>query len=775
MGSPIDAFTPKSFRLINASGKRRNLALASACSVAALSLACGVGSAQAAEKSENSINTLLEEVQVVARKRGDAERLQDVPVAATAYSGDQLEALQTRDLESLAFKMPNVQMDDAGTIKSTANFTVRGLGVNSSIPSIDPTVGVFVDGMYMGINAGVILDLFDLEGIEVLRGPQGLLFGRNVTGGAVVVKTAKPTEEFNSKVRFSTTAQKETNLAGTVSGKISDSVNGRLTAYYSDDQGWFENKATGNDNFGASTTWFVRPSFTVDLGESADLIVRLEKGHVDADGITGINRGEGAKALAASVGITDWDNSEDSFEIAIDEEGYAKTDWSQAIAEYNREVAFGNGTITNVLAWRDYETAGDGDIDSTPLPLFHSSSVIDQSQISNELRYSGRFGSTSVTSGLYWFSQDLKYMEGRQILGVLAALGPPYDQLFPQMHIGGGLQDHEAKGVFTQADIDLNEAWVLTLGGRYSWEEKDVQIAAIQQNNGCDMSGCGTYEFNDSEKWSAFTPKVGLQWVMSDTAQTYAVWTKGFRSGGYNMRNTVPGEEPGPTDQEEQNSLELGAKMQWLDGRVKTNMALFHNTIDDMQREVNLPSETAGVAQLIRNTADATIRGAEFEMMAAATDNLLLTMNVGYVDGEYDDVWLDISGDGVVDSADYALEIPRLAPWTYGVGMVHDLQLGSWGSLTSRINYNHRDASAYTDNNRGMLSEVEMVDFSIGIEPDGGNYRVALFGKNMLDEVSEGNDTQLPTALGPVVMGPGASFTPLNRGRIVGIELNYEI
>ncbi|WP_226702507.1 TonB-dependent receptor [Microbulbifer elongatus] len=761
MGSKPDAFNAPSLTLKTASGRNRKLALASACSFAAMSLACGVGSAHAAE---NSINTLLEEVEVVARKRGDAERLQDVPVAATAYSGDQLEALQTRDLESLAFKMPNVQMDDAGTIKSTANFTVRGLGVNSSIPSIDPTVGVFVDGMYMGINAGVILDLFDLEGIEVLRGPQGLLFGRNVTGGAVVVKTAKPTEEFMSKVRFSTTAQEETNLAATVSGQISESVNGRMTAYYSDDKGWFENKANGNDNLGASTTWFVRPSFTVDIGESADLIVRLESGHVDADGPIGQNRGDFSQAIASSVGVTDWNNSEGSFEVAIDNEGWAETDWSQAIAEYNQDVAFGNGTITNILAWRDYETAGEGDIDSLPVHLFHSYSLIDQDQLSNELRYSGRFGNTSVTSGVYWFSQDLEYIEERNLLGGALVMA------------GGGVQDHTAKGVFTQADIDLNESWVLTLGGRYSSEEKSVDIASIIPGlNDCDRQGCATYDFSDREEWSAFTPKVGMQWVMSDTAQAYAVWTKGFRSGGYNMRNTAFGESPGPTDQEEQNSFEIGAKSQWLDGRVKTNMAVFHNTIDDMQREVNLPSETAGVAQLIRNTANATIRGAEFELMAAATDNLLLTMNLGYVDGEYDDIWLDLTGDGVVDGADYALDIPRLAPWTYGVGMVHDLQLGSWGALTSRINYNHRDASAYTDNNLGMLSEVEMVDFSIGFAPDSGNYRLALFGKNMLDEVSEGNDTQLPGMLGPVTLGPNSTFTPINRGRIVGVELNYEI
>ncbi|WP_295799615.1 TonB-dependent receptor [uncultured Microbulbifer sp.] len=750
--------------------------LTSACSLAALSLACGVGTVHAAAAAEGSVKTILEEVEVTARKRAEAERLQDVPVAATAYSGDQLEALQTRDLESLAFKMPNVQMDDVGTIKSTANFTVRGLGVNSSIPSIDPTVGVFVDGMYLGINAGVILDLFDLEGIEVLRGPQGLLFGRNVTGGAVQVRTARPTEEFTSKFQISTTDSQETKVAGVVSGQLTENINGRLTAYYNDDQGWFENKYTGNDQFGASTTWFVRPSFSVELSDSAELLVRMESGRVDSDGVPGQNRGDYSQAIAASVGVTDWDNSEDSFEIAIDEEGWAETEWNQVIAEYNQDVAFGNGTITNILAWREYEMIGESDIDSLPLPLFHSGSAIDQSQVSNELRYAGRFGNTSITSGVYWFSQDLEYLEQRKILGVLAALGAPYDQLFPMIQSGGGFQEHQALGVFTQADIDLNESWVLTLGGRYSKEDKDADIASIVVGNGCTLEGCDAYDFSDSESWSAFTPKVGLQWNLSDNAQTYAVWTKGFRSGGYNMRNTVPGESPGPTDQEEQNSFEIGAKAQWLGGRVRTNMALFHNTIDDMQREVNLPSESAGVAQLIRNTANATIQGAEFEMMAGLSDSLLMTMSLGYVDGQYDDIWLDISGDEVVDGADYALDIPRLAPWTYGVGLVHDLDLGNFGTLSSRINYNHRDASAYTDNNRGMLSEVEMVDFSIGYEPLEGSYRLALFGKNMLDEVSEGNDTQLPESLGGAfTLGPNSTFTPLNRGRIVGLEFNYDI
>src|SRR5262249_26471834 len=126
-----------------------------------------------------------EEIVVTARKRGD-EHVQDVPLAVTAFGAQQLEALNFQDLQTLSYTMPNVQLEDVGTAPGYANFAIRGLGINSSIPSIDPAVGVFVDGIYLGIPAGVVVDNFDLEGVEVLRGPQGVLFGRNVTGGAVL-------------------------------------------------------------------------------------------------------------------------------------------------------------------------------------------------------------------------------------------------------------------------------------------------------------------------------------------------------------------------------------------------------------------------------------------------------------------------------------------------------------------------------------------------------------------------------------------------------------
>ncbi|MFA0810046.1 TonB-dependent receptor [Microbulbifer epialgicus] len=758
------------------SSLKQHSALLSACSVVTLWLASGATPSFAAE---GSVGTLMEEVQVTARKRADAEVLQDVPVAATAYSGDQLEALQTKDLQSLSFKMPNVQLDDVGTVKNSASFTIRGLGVNSTIPTIDPTVGVFVDGMYMGINAGVVTDLFDLEGIEILRGPQGLLFGRNVTGGAVVIKNSRPTEEFSSRFKVSLTDNFDTTAAGSINGAITDSVNGRLTVYHHNDRGWFENVATGNDNAGASDNWFIRPSFSIQLNDTAELLVRMEHGRMDSDAAVAQNRGSehyivdhggipivypSATQIAESLEIYNWDNSEDSFEVAQDEEGSQKDEWSQVITEFNKDVAFGSGTITNILAWREFDAQGLGDVDALPLPLFHAESSLEQSQVSNELRYAGRFGPTALTSGLYWFSQDLSALERRILNGGKKIIG------------GGGKQDHSTYGIFAQADIDLNEAWVLTLGGRYSIEEKDTKIASVPLNF-CTMNGCAAYDFEDSESWNAFTPKVGLQWSVSNDTQLYTFWTKGFRSGGYNFRNagvdpsTQKPYPPQATEQEEQNSFEIGAKVDWLDGRLRTNMAVFHNTIDDMQREINLPDYHTGVAQIIRNTADTTIRGAELEAMAALTESLLFTFNVGYVDGDYDKVLGDISGDGVVDDTDLGLNIPRLASWTYGVGLVHDLQLISYGTITSRVNFNHRDTSPYTDDNQRWLSEADMLDFSIGYTPDSASFTVSMFGKNILNEVTEGNNTRLP----PIMGGVGASFTPINKGRILGLEFIYEL
>ena len=143
-------------------------------------------------QAQGSASAMLEEVTVTARKRSTAEAVQDIPLAINAFGANQLDAMFVKDLGDLGYTMPNVQMEEVGTFPGVQNFSIRGQGINSSIPSVDPTVGTFVDGVYMGVTYGVVMDMFDLSSVEVLRGPQGLLFGRNVTGGAVLLRNARP-------------------------------------------------------------------------------------------------------------------------------------------------------------------------------------------------------------------------------------------------------------------------------------------------------------------------------------------------------------------------------------------------------------------------------------------------------------------------------------------------------------------------------------------------------------------------------------------------------
>ncbi len=723
------------------------------CATAALAAMLPLGAAYGQDLGE----AIFEEIIVTATKRAGGIEAQEAAVAVSAYGQNQLDAMHIRDLKAIGYNAPSVQLEDIGTTRGTANFSIRGLGVNSSIPSIDPTVGVFVDGMYYGLNAGVVFDVFDLESVEVLRGPQGLLFGRNVTGGAVVMNTTRPTEEFSFNGRVAYETGENMYASAVLSGPLSDSVRWKLAGYYNDDGGWHTNLANGNDNFGKAETTVVRGALEFDLGDSANLIVRGEHGQSEGDGPAAHN---GGCVVFAVPGLCAGQYDREGFDFAIDEEGFYDNSWTNVIAEINIDVGFGDGTITNILGYREYESQTMGDIDSTPAFLFHAPSAIDQEQLSNELRYSGALGTVDVTAGIYYFTQEFTYLENRQI--------PPVGFVPPGI-TGGGTQDQTTWGVFTQLDWHVSDSITFNLGGRYTEEEKDAQIASILFNTCTFPVGCQAYDFNDSRDWDNFTPKVGVQIMPNDDMQFYAFWTKGFRSGGYNMRHTAVAIPNQAFDEEEQTSVEVGLKADWADGRVRTNLAFYRNRIEDMQREINLADPVAGVVQLIRNTADATIKGIDAEITVAASDDFILRGSLGYVDGEYNDVRFDISGDGVVDDNDKQLKIPRLAPWSYGGEAIFSRAM-SWGSFTAQASYYRRDAAYYTDNNLGQLYEADMVDARLAFGFLDDRLTLSVFGKNLKDQPTIGGDTQLPF-FGALDIRD--TFSPLNKGRIYGVELQY--
>jgi iron complex outermembrane recepter protein len=708
--------------------------------------------------AQGGFDIMLEEVVVTATKKNINESVQDVPLAITALGSDQLDVLQVRDLQSLSYEMPNVSLDPVGTYKGVANFTIRGLGINSSIPSIDPTVGVFVDGMYLGVNWGVNLDMFDVESVEVLRGPQGLLFGRNVTGGAVIVNTKDPSEEFDIASKASVEGGGDGGLnytvMGYVSGPVTDQVGAKLALYHNNDEGWFKNQFTGEDH-GASESYIVRPSVKISFSETTDLTIKLERGQTDADGAASQNRAAQDK---------------DTFDLSFDEPGFTDIEWSHAVFELNWDVDFGDGTITNIAGWRDLEQSNVTDIDGLPRLIFHSSNILEQDQMSNELRYTGRFfDSTQFTTGLYYFTQDMAYQAARTFGS--------------NVQTGGGLLDHESWGVFLSADIDLTDDLTLNVGGRYTYEEKSVKIATQPLNRvntptpspstvfpalpgQCNVLTSCNFDFIDSDDWNSFTPKVGIQWRVNEDSQMYAYYTKGFRSGGYNLRSASADVPPGPFDQETQDSVEFGAKYQTPDRRIKANFALFYNKIEDMQREVSF-STGATIVQIIQNTAEATIQGAELELQYLPLDQLLLTASAGYTDGSYDKVFEDLTRDSppVVDDRDLALDIPRLAPWTYNVGANFNQPIGSLGELSARISWAHRDKSYFNDTNTGVLRSADIINASVALTPPSEVWTFTLYGKNLKNEVTE--SVNIPTSFG--------SFTGINKGRVYGLEVQYSL
>ena len=740
--------------------------------------------ASAPQERQSSLDS-IGNIVVTGTKTQNVENVQDVALAVTAFNADTLEAFKIRDIQGLQFQAPNVSLDQIGTSRGTANFSIRGLGINSSIPSIDPTVGVFVDGVYLGINGGVVFDLFDLDSVEILRGPQGVLFGRNVTGGAVVLNTGNPTEEFTGKIRAAVDGPlvdggrggANYTASAVVSGPlVEDKLLFKLGAYYNNDKGYFTNLFDGS-NHGAAETYILRGALE---GRFGDLMIRGKIDYFDSegDGPSGQNRA-----------IFD----RETFDFSIDEPGSYNTEiWTGSITA---ELDIGPGRLTNIFGYRDYSAATRGDIDATPVFLFHSNALNTQEQYSNELRYAISTDRLDLTVGGFWFDQTIDYDESRELRRDL----PPAAQ--PPVFFGGGRQDHEVIGVFANAQWEFIDNLSLIAGVRWNQETKDAAVTYILPRAPCSVVAgtcpTGTQPFDPATETDGFTdkvrfrnlsPKVGLQYEFANS-QVYGHWSRGFRSGGYNFRITnvaVFNRAFAATgdlffDEEQVDSFELGGKFQTMDGTFTLNVAGYLTKVSDMQREVNLADPGAGVVQNILNTADATIAGFEAEGRVRLSDSLIFTANIGLINDTYDEILFDISGDGVINDADFDLRIPRIPQVTWGMGLIHELLLGDSEILT-RVNYQYRDEFAYTDDNLGWIQDISNLEANVTWVTPIDGFSLSVYGRNLFDEVQAGGDTQVPFG-GPRSTGvrqpfganpTAGTFSPLQRGRNIGIEALFE-
>lgn len=725
-----------------------------------------------------------EERTIVVSIKNPSADLDSYAGSASEIDIDDLDARNVTDIASLGYVAPNVSLDPIGTFKGVANFSIRGLGINSSIPSIEPAVGLFVDGVYMGVNAGTVFDLVDIRSVELLRGPQGVAFGHNTTGGAVLINTADPSRDWLGHASLAFEGPIDGGRGGpmatgraVLSGPLSDTLAMRLALLHSTDSGYFRNSLTGSD-LGKAETTVLRGGLTWQAGDRLTLTAKAELIDSHGDGAATHNNGQFPR---------------DEFDLSINQPGFyfSKNRFAVLRAEYELDT----GVITNISGWRRYNQRTRNDIDSSPAKIFESDTRTLQEQWSNELYYAADLGRASFTLGAYVFHQDLGYDEARDLTGIGGT-----------MQYGGGTQDHDVYGIYGQLDYDITPALSVSAGARWSREEKAAIVTYVRTRAACSsiagtcpVSGANpsvavkeNNGFTDQRTWSNLAPRVALTYRVAPTTKLYASATRGFRSGGYNLRITQPAafENVSATigslsfDAERIDSFEAGVKWRSDDHSARIEAALFWMDVNSMQREINVPSASSGLAQSIYNTADARIRGGEIEAEYALTANLRIAANLGYVDARYTEAFYDINSDGVIDEQDLALALPRAPEWTWGGSVEWSAPIGdSDASMFANAFFQHRAKYAYTDNNWGFNSPSNRLDAGIGVNLGNPAMRFTLFGRNLLDELQFGGDTQLPFAGGtesdgtnePFDPNPAAgTFSPAFKGRTIGLEVSMD-
>ncbi len=681
-----------------------------------------------AEEPRAKRSAFLEEIIVTSRKRSVEENVQDIPAALSAFSEDMLDAAFVDTITDIGKMTPNVTLQNTGVAPGVPSYFIRGQGSSSSIPSDDPPVATIFDGVTFGTGNGSNMTTFDIESIEVLRGPQGTLFGKNTTGGAVVIRTARAGFETLADVKITAGSGNLVDLAARVGGTIiEDRVAGKLSVFYMDRDGNYDNVFL-NQDFGAAENTVIRPYLRVTPSDELTLDLLIESGDINS-------HANPFKQIVPDVRVdptdTDVERSGDPDKVALTTNGDNDMEWDHAILEAVYDTD--NGVFTSITAVRQaHQILKDLDADGRGNDIFRLDFDTDQEQFSQEVRWAGTPFSNKdidITVGAYYFSQEYVYRERRALSGGLLNVA-----------LGGDIE-HDVWAVFARGNWKVTDQVTASAGLRFTDETKKgkVQNGATCDfdTQSCDFAtpppdAMGPFAATDDLEVdsSSVTPYLGIQWFPTEDAQIYASWSKGFRSGGLNVRTSTPTRDEPLYDDEEVNAFEVGGKFEMADGRVRLNTAAFLNRYDDMQRTVVIFDGS----QQVRNAASADMYGLEIDLTASLTDNFTAIVAYGWLDGGYD----EFNGIALPPGLDVAsLEIDKLSNNSVSVAGIYDLDLGDNGAVTLRASYYHLDERAGDDTNTAFLDQLDMFDLSATWTSPSEKLRVSAFGKNLTNTNEE--------------------------------------
>lgn len=718
---------------------------------------------------------VLEEIIVTARKR--EESLQDVAVSVTAIT-DQLSRSSMQSLQDLQNYVPNVTIEEIPGNRG-ASISIRGISFQETDKSLDPPVGVILDGVYLGVAAGQLLNNFDLERIEVLRGPQGTLFGRNTIAGAVNVIRTAPTKEWGIKAKVGAGDWDRQEIQAVVNAPLTERGGIKLYANKLEHDGFIENNIYGDDvgivdyqQFGATVAF--------DITDNFDLSLTAERIEDDSDlGAWANFNTAGDLACLATLGIpgvVQADAPPGSGCLEFDDESGEDNSSQNAPNSSETTNDYYNLTMNWMLGdWQLTSITGhvsrDEDFrleyDSSQIEFLEIQAIHEYEQTSQEFRISGDINENiNLTAGVYyWDSEWRQFQESFDLwnfIGFGAEQGFQPGEVSQALDGNGG---NEAYAIFASLDWALSEKWLLNLGGRYTYEEKTFTGSSPSFNSvpgGFAIVPEGPLQ-DFKEDWSEFSPRVALQYNMSDEVMFFGSFSNGFKSGGFFARTPDIG-AVNSYDPEVVDTFELGIKSQWWDNRARLNATIFYSDYTDKQEDVIVPDASGAVATVVTNASDVEIYGLELEFTALLTDKLSMFMNVGLLESEYSEFDADITGDGIVTD-NSGLELRNSPETTFALGLDWEQPLGN-GDLGVHYNYLWRDEfqTIFQNNPLGKVESAGFHNASVDYNFL-DNYKVSFYGRNLSDE----------RYARVVLIAPLTNFGMYNAPRNYGVEftLNF--
>jgi iron complex outermembrane receptor protein len=795
--------------------------------------AASLGISVPASAQNDAADRIFEEVVVTARQR--EERAQTVPIPITALSAEQLvtrNLMEVRDLEKLS---PNTSIDYSAVNGNAIQVFIRGIGQTNWAATQDPKIGMYVDGVYFSRPQGALVDFNDVERVEVLRGPQGTLFGRNTTAGLIHIINNRPsTDGFESDITLGAGNDGQSNYGLVVNAPLSENWAARLALSGQQADGVMINSFTGKDRGNEDST---NARFALRYqGDKLDAQLSYtnfeadERGplgsctwHATDDPFVALGRG-GVLSLATIFGTFNsvrenciGTTRDVSIDTTNDENIRADVD----NVVLNLSYDFGSLTLDSITSKRDIEhfsgtwgwVMGNGP-GSNMLEILNNYG--DTEAMSQEIRLSGVSDSVEWVVGAYWFEEETDESLDVPLFRDVMAPDPAVWPLFYAPDGAGGTLGAAALGAqlygsrsqtydvtnenqafFAEVTFSLNEKWDLTVGARRTNDDRDFTRIQTLFNGQPDpfyfcpgmpvvelapgVVAAGSDRCRQTVSYSKTTPRVIASYQASDDVMFYGSYSLGYSSGGFNQDTRMRPYLPETAD-----NYEFGMKSDLLDGRMRFNATVFHNEYKNQQLTVGRLVDGQPTADLI-NAQQATLSGVEIETMARLSDSLTFTATMGYIRGDYDEFTVMdnvtvVSGDGSLSSQEVERDLSDTEfgsgpSYSFDLGLMHNMSLGDSGELMTSIGATFKDATDYTLNNTPSSEQPSywVVDGRMTWFMANDKTSVSLWVNNLFDKdyVTTMLDQAGDIQIGGIDQGLGMAASYWGEPRRYGLELKH--